>query len=183
VSEATQTSREAGESMRAGEPAWADEPTRPSREWWVRPAGHGDVHAVAVAVRELLLELDGTPPSMPAMQAAARALIDSPTAGAVLVAQADAGLVGVLAASWQTAIHVPGTYALIQDLWVHPGWRGRAIGGELLAELFELARAKRVERVEVGLPRESFTRFAATEAFYLANGFAPNGPRMRRSLT
>jgi GNAT superfamily N-acetyltransferase len=153
------------------------------QQWRVRPAGHGDVEVVAVAVRELLAELDGTPAPLPAMQAAVRTLIDSPWLGAVLVAEADGGLVGTLAASWQIAIHVPGSYALIQDLWVDPAWRGRDIGGGLLAALFELARSKGFERVEVGLPRESFARFATTEAFYLGNGFAPNGPRMRRLLT
>jgi GNAT superfamily N-acetyltransferase len=158
-------------------------PATAGQQWWVRPAGHGDVDAVAVAVRELLAELDGTPAALPAMEAAVRALIDNPWAGAVLVAESDDGLVGVLGASWQVAIHVPGYYALIQDLWVDPASRGRNVGRSLLAALFELARSKRFERVEVGLPRESFARFAATEAFYLGEGFTPNGPRMRRLLT
>jgi len=151
-------------------------------EWRVRPAGHSDVEAVAVAVRELLLELGGAPPELQAMQAATRTLIGSPEAGAVLVAQAGEGVVGVLGASWQMAIHVPGPYALIQDLWVERAWRGRAVGAGLLEALFELARSEELARVEVGLPRESFARFAATEAFYLGNGFTANGPRLRRLL-
>ena len=65
------------------------------------------------------------------------------------------GIVGVLAASWQHAIHVPGRYGTIQDLWVHPDWRSRAIGRELLAAFFELAREEGAKRVEVGLPRET----------------------------
>ena len=148
----------------------------------VRVARAADAEAVARAVRELLLELGGDAPGLEAMQDVASALIDDAAAGAVLVAEADGQLVGVLAASWQTAIHVPGAYALIQDLWVAPERRGRAVGRELLAALVELARARDIARVEVGLPRESFARFAATEAFYLANGFTPNGPRMRMVL-
>ena len=149
----------------------------------VRRAERTDVEAVTAAVRELLAELDGTPSSVAAMQAAARTLIDSPWAGAVLVAQAEEELVGVLAASWQMAIHMPGSYALIQDLWVRPDWRDRAVGASLLEELFELARSRGHTRVEVGLPRESFARFAATEGFYVGAGFTPNGPRMRRLLS
>jgi GNAT superfamily N-acetyltransferase len=149
----------------------------------VRRAERADVEAVAAAVRELLAELDGTPSAPAAMQAAARTLIDSPWAGAVLVAEAREQIVGVLGASWQMAIHVPGSYALIQDLWVRPDWRDRAVGSSLLEALFELARSRRFVRVEVGLPRESFARFAATEAFYLGNGFTANGPRMRRLLS
>jgi GNAT superfamily N-acetyltransferase len=169
------------ELVQTGRPVPASTP--PSPTWRVRPAGHGDASAVAVAVRELLLEMGGTPPALAEMETAARALIDSPKDGAALVAQSRDGLVGVLGASWQAAIHVPGRYALIQDLWVHPRWRGRAVGTGLLAALFELARATGLQRVEVGLPRESFDQFAATEAFYLGNGFSPNGPRLRRVLS
>ncbi len=150
--------------------------------WAVRPAREDDVAGVAAAVRELLLELDGAPGAPSATQDAARALIRDPAAGAVLVAEADGELVGMLGVSWQTAIHVPGAYALIQEVWVRPDWRGRAVGRDLLEQLAALARACGLARLEVGLPREQFAHFAATEAFYLGNGFTANGPRMRRLL-
>jgi GNAT superfamily N-acetyltransferase len=159
------------------------------RRWVVRGARRDDVATVAAAVGELLVELDGrrqpgcTPPCAAAMEDVVRTLIDSPWEGAVLVAEADQAIVGVLAASWQIAIHAPGAYALIQDLWVDPAWRGQAVGAGLMQALVELARSRHIERIEVGLPRESFTRFAATQAFYLASGFTPNGPRMRRLIS
>jgi GNAT superfamily N-acetyltransferase len=138
---------------------------------------------VAAAVAELLRELGGASPPLPAMQTAARVLLDDPRAGALLVAEADGAIVGVLGASWQSAIHIPGRYALIQDLWVHPSWRGTGVGAGLLAALFELAREQGLARVEVGLPGERFAGLAATRGFYLANGFTPLGARMRRGLT
>ncbi|MGO9320845.1 MAG: GNAT family N-acetyltransferase [Solirubrobacteraceae bacterium] len=150
--------------------------------WYVRAASEEDVPAVAAAVTELLLELGGNPPAEPAMHATARSLLGDGDAGVLLVAEAGGALVGVLAASWQTAIHVPGRYALIQDLWVHRAWRSRAIGAELLAALSELAGGRQIARIEVGLPRESFAGLGATEAFYRANGFTPLGPRMRLLL-
>jgi GNAT superfamily N-acetyltransferase len=73
-------------------------------------------------------------------------------------------------------------YGLIQDLWVHPSWRARRVGGELLAALVDLAREQGVARVEVGLPRESFEGLQATQAFYLAHGFTLLGTRMRSLL-
>jgi GNAT superfamily N-acetyltransferase len=155
----------------------------PNGDWRVRPARHDDVGAVVDAVCRLLVELGGTPASVTAMETTTRVLLDGPWTGAVLVAEAEDAIVGVLSASWQIAIHVPGRYALIQDLWVDPAWRSRAVGGGLLAALFELARARQVERVEVGLPRESFASIDATEAFYRGNGFTPLGPRMRLVLT
>ncbi len=161
--------------------------------WRVRAAVGDEVPAVAAAVGELLAELGATPPSAPAMEAAARVLIHDRHTGAVLVAESDGAedgvalegtgaLIGVLGASWQNAIHAPGRYGLIQDLWVQPAWRGSGVGAGLLAALFELAHERKLARVEVGLPREHFVGLAATEAFYVANGFTALGARMRRSI-
>ncbi|HLM84775.1 MAG TPA: GNAT family N-acetyltransferase [Solirubrobacteraceae bacterium] len=150
--------------------------------WYVRAAGEEDVVEVASAVAELLRELGGMPPAPDAMRAAAHALLSDGDTGAILVAEAQGALIGVLAASWQTAIHVPGRYALIQDLWVHRSWRSRAIGADLLAALCELARTRQIGRVEVGLPQEHFARVRDTESFYRGNGFVALGPRMRLVL-
>jgi GNAT superfamily N-acetyltransferase len=151
--------------------------------WRVRDAVAADVEAIATAVTQLLLELGGTPPEPEAMRATTLELIGNRDAGAVLVTEADGALVGVLAASWQTAIHTAGRYGLIQDLWVHPAWRSRAIGAALVQAMVELAGRERVGRVEVGLPREDFPGLQATEAFYARNGFTPLGRRMRLALT
>jgi GNAT superfamily N-acetyltransferase len=150
----------------------------------VRRASVLDAPEVAVAVSELLVELSGGGPPAAELVEATRELARDRGAGALLVAEAggEDGIVGVLAASWQHAIHVPGRYGTIQDLWVDPAWRSRAVGHQLLTAFFELAREEGARRVEVGLPRESFENLGATEAFYLANGFAPLGPRMRRKL-
>jgi GNAT superfamily N-acetyltransferase len=170
------------------------ESERARATWHVRAATGEDVPAVAAAVGELLRELGGPPPPVPAMEAAARELVNDRNAGALFVADAgvardgegtagtDGAIVGVLAASWQSAMHVPGRYALIQDLWVRRSWRGGGVGAGLLAALCELARERGFVRVEVGLPGERFTGLAATEAFYLANGFTALGVRMRRGL-
>ena len=150
--------------------------------WRVRPAGSADIVGVAAAVAELLGELGATPPPPAAMQDTARALLDDPDAGILLVAEADEELVGVLSASWQIAMHVPGRYGLIQDLWVESSWRGQAIGAALLEALDQRARELGVSRLEVGLPKETFAGLEATAAFYRAGGFEPLGPRMRRLL-
>jgi GNAT superfamily N-acetyltransferase len=148
----------------------------------VRPAVGEDAAAVAAAIEQLLVELDGSRPEGAELEAAARELIDDPDAGVVLVYEAGDEIVGVLAASWQQAIHIPGRYATIQDLWVLPAWRSRAIGHDLIDALCDLAREQGIGRIEVGLPQESFARIAATESFYLANEFSHLGPRMRRLL-
>jgi GNAT superfamily N-acetyltransferase len=149
----------------------------------IRPAGEGDVASVAAAVEALLVELGGRRPSRTDLEAEVKAVLEDPAVGALIVAEAAGEIVGVLSASWQRALHVPGRYATIQDLWVHPDWRGRRAGAALVEELADLCRGEGVARIEVGLPRESFDAIRATEAFYLGNGFEQLGPRMRRLLS
>jgi GNAT superfamily N-acetyltransferase len=148
----------------------------------VREAVAEDVEEVAAAVAGLLTELGGCQPERSALEAEVRALLADPAGGSVLVAEADGKLVGVLSASWQRAIHVPGVYATIQDLWVDGAWRSRGVGAELVEAIASQARGRGVSRLEVGLPRETFAAIASTESFYRRNGFEHLGPRMRRLL-
>jgi branched-chain amino acid aminotransferase len=148
----------------------------------IRPATDADVAAVAAAVEQLLVELGGRRPPREDLEAEVRAALADPGVGVTLVAEGEGEIVGVLSASWQRALHVPGRYATIQDLWTHPEWRSRKVGAALVEGLENLCRGEGVARIEVGLPRESFGAIRATEAFYLANGFEHLGPRMRRLL-
>lgn len=151
-------------------------------ETTVREAAAADVEGVAIAVESLLLELGGRRPERTDLEAEVRALLDDPEGGSVLIAEADGQTVGLLSASWQRAIHVPGIYATIQDLWVDEDWRSRGVGAELVEAIASQARARGVSRLEVGLPRETFAAIASTESFYRRNGFEHLGPRMRRLL-
>lgn len=148
----------------------------------VREAEAGDVEGVTTAVAALLDELGGSCPTRPALETEVRALLEDPAGGSVLIAEADGDVVGLLSASWQRAIHVPGVYATIQDLWVDEAWRSRGVGAELVEAIASQARARGVSRLEVGLPRETFAAIASTESFYKRNGFEHLGPRMRRLL-
>lgn len=148
----------------------------------VREAGPADVEGVAAAVEALLVELGGRRPERSELEAEVRALLDDPEGGSVLIAEADGRIVGVLSAGWQRAIHVPGVYATIQDLWVDEGWRSRGVGAELVEAVASQARTRGVSQLEVGLPRETFAAIASTESFYRRNGFEHLGPRMRRLL-
>jgi GNAT superfamily N-acetyltransferase len=178
MSETTVTEARVG-----GEGAHVEGQERSGLHVRVRAADVDDVPAIALGVHELLVELGADPPQLDALEASARELLEDPRAGALLVADAEGAVVGVLGASWQSAMHVPGRYGLIQDLWVHRAWRSRRVGGELVRGLVELARERGIGRIEVGLPRESFAGLAGTAGFYLANGFTTLGTRMRRRVT
>jgi GNAT superfamily N-acetyltransferase len=172
--------------------------------WTVRPGRTEDVPAVAAAVAALLVELGGTPPPRAAIEAEARAHIEDPSLGIVLVAAPDlvaavssqqsadsaencerdpeGVLLGVLTASWARAIQVAGRLLTIEVLWTQRESRDRGVGAALVEALAAAAAAEGAGRVEVGLPRESFPALRATERFYLANGFERLGPRMRRAV-
>jgi GNAT superfamily N-acetyltransferase len=149
----------------------------------IRAASAEDAPAVANAVEALLIELGGERPSVTALEQGARTLAGDENAGALLVAEHEGTIVGILAASWQYAIHVPGRYGTIQDLWVHPDWRSKALGRELILALVREASEAGVPRLEVGLPQKGFAQLDATERFYRENDFTPLGPRMRRLLS
>jgi GNAT superfamily N-acetyltransferase len=149
----------------------------------VRLASGDDVAAAAAGIGALLQELGGEGPSAAELETATRKLVEDQALGALFVAEADGEIVGVLAASWQHAVHVPGRYGVVQDLWVRDDWRSKAIGRELIEALVGLARERGIARLEVGLPQDSFAAIEATRSFYLANDFAPLGPRMRRLLS
>jgi GNAT superfamily N-acetyltransferase len=174
------------------------------RGWEIRPARTEDVPAVAAAVAALLAELGGTPPPRPAIEVEARAHVEDPSLGIVLVAATEASpavsshlspdsadkceragggeLAGVLTASWARAIQVAGRLLTIEVLWTRRDRRDQGVGAALVEALATTAAAEGAGRVEVGLPRESFAALAATERFYLANGFERLGPRMRRAV-
>jgi GNAT superfamily N-acetyltransferase len=150
--------------------------------WDIREATHADVPAVAAAINQLLEELGGKTSNLSELERAARALIDDGSAGVLLVAENLNEIVGVLGVSWQIAVRIPGRYGLIQEMWVHPAFRGMTMGGDLVVALFDIARRQGVARLEVGLPTERYPHLAATEAFYTNNGFTTIGTRMRRLL-
>ena len=110
-------------------------------------------------------------------------LIADRDAGEVFLADAGGAIIGMLAASWQIAIHIPGRYGLIQDLWVHRDWRSQAVGHGLVDALVGSWRQRQVTRIEVGVPRDGFGRhLEATRRFYLRNDFGTLGGRLRREL-
>jgi GNAT superfamily N-acetyltransferase len=150
--------------------------------WDIREATHADVPAAAAGINQLLEELGGKAGDLEQLERVAHALVDDGSAGVLLVAENLNEIVGVLGVSWQIAIRIPGRYGLIQEMWVHPAFRGMTMGGDLIVALFDIARDQGVRRLEVGLPTERYPHLDATEAFYVNNGFTTIGTRMRRLL-
>lgn len=174
--------------MNRPEPTAAADPVAVAPPWTVTVATPRDVAGAARGVARLLEELGAPPSPLAPMEDAARSIVHDPSLGILLVAtatgpEADDAVIGLLGSSWRTAVHRGGRYAVIEELWVDPAWRGHAVGRDLVGTLVgEVLPRERIACVEVGLPRPSFRGLEATTGFYLACGFAPIGPRMRRVL-
>ncbi len=151
-------------------------------DWDIREATHEDVPAAAAGIDQLLEELGGKRGDPDELEQVAHAIVEDGSTGVLLVAENLNEIVGVLGASWQLAVRVPGRYGLIQEMWVHPAFRGMTMGGDLIVALFDIARSQGIGRLEVGLPRDGYPYLDATEAFYVNNGFTMIGTRMRRIL-
>ncbi|WP_328603305.1 GNAT family N-acetyltransferase [Amycolatopsis sp. NBC_00345] len=145
----------------------------------VRVATPADAGNLVAGIVDLLRELSARPDreAPEGAVAAALHLIGDPRAGLVLVAE-DTGkrLVGLVTASYQTAIRTGGPYAQIQELYVRPEARSSHVGEMLVTRLVETASTG---VFEVGLPGERFDKADRTREFYLHRGFSPIGPRMR----
>ncbi|MBF6620749.1 MAG: GNAT family N-acetyltransferase [Patulibacter sp.] len=171
--------------MTRPDPSVAARPVAVAPPWTVDLASPRDVAGAAQGVARLLEELGAPPSPIAPMEDAARRIVGDPSLGSLLVARTptDDAVIGLLGSSWRTAIHRGGRYAVIEELWVDPAWRGHAVGRDLVGTLVdEVLPREEIACVEVGLPRPSFGGLEATTGFYLACGFSPIGPRMRRVL-
>lgn len=153
----------------------------------VRPADREDIPAVLEGVRQLLEELRGVPGiALPAgAETVCARTIDGRARGAIYVATpADANrrVIGVICLSVLDAIHVGGSYGLIQDLWVHPDHRSDGAGAALVAAAENFCREHRLNNIEVCLPSHRFPRLPRTHNFYQSCGFIELGPRMRKEV-
>ena len=92
-----------------------------------------------------------------------------------LVAERDTQLVGYIHASVQRdnpveVIPADEPYVSIEDIYVQPAYRDRAIGGTLLERVFEIARQTGIERFVVGTLSKETDQILK---FYRSHGFTP----------
>ena len=142
-----------------------------------RLANGGDGVAVVALVNDLLLELGAELRTTDAALAAFSDLVGTAAPGAVIVGEEDDKLVGVCTLSFQLAIRTTGRYAIVQEMYVVPGYRGKGLGARLIERATDEARAQGCRVVELTTPPDG----SRQEHFYSEVGFAPAGTRFRKT--
>ena len=86
----------------------------------------------------------------------------------VLLAEGEGQVVGLLSPSFRHTLFHPAPSALIDELVVEQGHRGRGIGQQLMAEAIERCRAAGCCEIEVSTERSN----EAAQKFYRQHGFS-----------
>jgi PhnO protein len=140
----------------------------------VRAANASDGPAIDRLLEQLLTGESGALAS-PAERRAALGEMTASNRIAVLVAEDDAGIAGVISFSYNVALRFAGEYAQIEELIVDPRARGLKLGAMLVRAAIGEARRRGCR--EIGLYAREETR-----AFYEKLGFRYAGPEVRLAL-
>ena len=141
----------------------------------IRHAHVDEAPLVAVLVSRLLAELGDRVDSRAVLETTRSLLATGDVAA--LIALVDDRPAGVVTLNQCAAIYAGGRFGEICELYVGPDDRSAGLGQHLIEAAVDYARNAGWTRLEVGAPEQP--RWQRTTDFYLANGFALVGPRLR----
>ena len=143
-------------------------------------AAPGDFDRVLSLVEALLRELESDPAGFPGLERE-KILGDlerhRDRLTAFLARDESGEAVGVVTAVACFAIYAGGEYGVINEMYVAPAHRARGVGRRLIEAVKEHGRRRGWRRIDVTAPPEA--RWGRTVKFYLAQGFAFTGPKLR----
>jgi ribosomal protein S18 acetylase RimI-like enzyme len=134
----------------------------------IRETRRQDLPGIVGLLNELAATLrDHDPVDLHAVQGVFQEMEKTKSHYVNLTALADNVIVGFMSLLlYKTLLH-PGGTALINELVIAEGRRGRGIGGALIERAFDLARQRGVEEIEVGTEMEN----EGAKRFYRRHGF------------
>lgn len=129
-----------------------------------------DLEAMADLLAELLtLESDFSPEREKQLRGL-RLILQTPSSGRLFVLRVDGQVVGMANALLTISTAEGCPVLLLEDVIVNAAWRGRQLGRQLLAHVFEWARASGIARVTLLADQDN----APALAFYSRLGFTPS---------
>ena len=100
----------------------------------------------------------------------------------VFVARTDTDVViGIITVVECFAIYAGGAFGIINELYVAPDWRSKAVGRQLLDEVKNSARSCGWQRLDVTAPAGE--QWQRTVRFYEREGFTCTGPKLKFLVT
>jgi GNAT superfamily N-acetyltransferase len=95
-------------------------------------------------------------------------IIDFPDRGRILTVRQGASLVGMVNLLFTISTALGGPVALLEDMVVHPGYRGKGVGTELLHAAIDLAKSLGCRRITLLTDRTN----ESGQRFYKRHGFS-----------
>ena len=138
----------------------------------LRPAQSDDAENIA-----LMMDYLGYPALPSELKLILSDILSNPAMKLFLAVYTDSKLIGLINLHYLPALRLKGYQVSIEELVVHPDFRGQAVGKRLLDFAREYAEEKGAVRLEVTISskRESFRR-----KFYEKNGFEDAGSSVYR---
>jgi GNAT superfamily N-acetyltransferase len=139
-----------------------------------------DAPVVASFVARLLSELaPGTEVQSAGLLPVARTVMEGGSVTGFLALRNDMP-VGLIMLNECAAVYAGGRFGEITELYVDPALRSLGVAAGLVERAVKHGKTLGWKRLEVGAPSQP--DWARTLQFYLKNGFAETGPRLRRLL-
>ena len=145
----------------------------------IRSAGPEDADLVCDFVYRLICELNSAKvdANLADYEKAFLELISSEN-NKIFIATDKEKAVGIITVVQSIAVYVPGSFGVINELYVLPEYRSCGVGRQLVSEVIEFGKQKRWGRIEVGAPNRA--AWQRTVDFYLREGFVEIGPRLKK---
>jgi len=142
--------------------------------------GVEDIAVVAEFVWRLLDELSGgEAPDLAKVRTTTQLVLQLESVTGLL-ALVDETPVGLLMLNECAAIYAGGRFGEISELYVEPEFRSDGVAAKLIEDAVRLGQGRNWNRLEVGAPDQPVWK--RTFDFYLRNGFAEVGPRLRKLI-
>jgi GNAT superfamily N-acetyltransferase len=134
----------------------------------IGPASRADIPALCQLLAILFSQEVEFQADQTVQASALTSLFDNPELGTLLIARDGTRPIAMVSLLYTVSTALGGRVALLEDMLVHPDYRNRAIGSQLLSHAVTVAREQGCRRITLLTDREN----SAAQGFYRRQGFA-----------
>jgi ribosomal protein S18 acetylase RimI-like enzyme len=135
------------------------------------PAQLADLPALSAQLTLLFTQEHEFSPDPAAQQQGLAAILQQADSGRILVARHDGVVIAMVSLLYTISTALGGRVALLEDLVVHPDYRGQGVGARLLDYALAFARTQHILRITLLTDHDN----VAAQHLYSQNGFQQSG--------